>query len=134
MAWLSVATDGRLVYWLKATLIWPIYSSIYILLLPLGLLNDLIIRKCCGYHTEIYKSIDDIIASIRDNVLIPIMDHANQKPIFSSSTLLFLGILLEDIPQLIVTFLIEDKIKSDDPSGRVSQAATFNLIFAIDSE
>ena len=53
------------------------------------------------------------------------------KPTFSSSTLLFFGIFVEDVPQLIVTFLIEDKIKSDDPGGRISGTAMVNLTFAI---
>lgn len=64
-------------------------------------------------------------------MLLPIFEGAQHKPVFSSSTLLFVGSFVKDILQLVVIFLIEDKIKSDDPMGRISRSAIINLIFAI---
>lgn len=51
-----------------------------------------------------------------------------RKVAFSSGALLIFGIFTEDIPQLIITFFIEDHIKSD---GDVSNTAIINLLFAI---
>ena len=56
--------------------------------------------------------------------------RTKKKLAFSSGTVLFFGILLEDIPQLVITFRIEDKIKSDDPMRQISNAALINLLFA----
>ena len=77
------------------------------------------------------KFINSKLVWIFDNVLTPIIDNTNQKPTFSSSAILLFDIVIEDIPQLVVTFLIEDNIKSDDPTGRISDAVLLNLTFAI---
>ena len=68
---------------------------------------------------------------IKFDVIEHLQDSTKNKPSFSRSSLMFFGILLEDVPQLIVTFLIEDKIRSDDPTGRISQTALLNLTLAI---
>ena len=66
------------------------------------------------------------------DVIYPLWKRATtQKSTFLSGTLLFLGILVEYIPHLVVTFPIEDKIKSNNPNGNISNAAFINLVFAI---
>lgn len=130
LSWLSVATDGRLVHWMKAVPLWLIIVLICIVLLPIAILQ-LIIRLCFGEDNKVSLYLRDVTDWIADNVLFRLFISARQKPSFSSSTLLFFGIIVEDIPQLVVTFLIEDKIKSDDPTGRISGAAIVNLTFAI---
>jgi len=89
--------------------------------------------KCCGCNRNIiYNEYEnDIYDWIEDNVLEPLRERTKRKRAFSSGFLLMMGILLEDIPQLVVTFLIEDKIKSDDPRGDISSTAVVNLNFAI---
>ena len=84
-----------------------------------------------GEESNVYRCINDIVIWVDINVLANLFENAKQKPSFSSSTLLLFGIFFEDIPQLIVTFLIEDKIGSNDPTGRISGTAVLNLIFAI---
>ena len=68
---------------------------------------------------------------IATNVLTPLKHNTKQKPSFSSSTLLLFGILLEDIPQLVVTYLIEDQTKSNKRTSRISGSLYLNLTFAI---
>jgi WD40 repeat protein len=84
-----------------------------------------------GDDSKVYSFIHLKLDWFFRNVIDPLYEKTKHKPSFSSSSLLFFGILLEDIPQLIVTFLIEDKIKSDDPTGRISQTAVLNLTLAI---
>ena len=131
LAWLSVATDGRLVYLMKVMLIWLILTPIFIVSLIILILNEFLIKPCLGEQNKAYKGISDMMEWTHENVIIPIRENESHKPTFSSSTLLFFGIVFEDIPQVVVTFLIEDKIRSDDPAGRISEAAMLNLVFAI---
>ena len=132
LSWLSVATDGRLVYWLKAALLWSIVILLFIIYVPILFLNENIIKKCLGDDSKVYNFIFGLGLWMKGHLTEPLIDSTYYKPSFSSSTLLlFFGILLEDIPQFIVTFIIEDKIRSDDPTGRISQTATLNLTLAI---
>ena len=135
LSWLSVATDGRLIYWMKASFLVTIYVfiivAIGILWLPFTFL--LLIGQCFvgGNNRKVFEWFMEKLEWIIGNVLLPLWDSANHKPTFSSSTLLFFGIIVEDIPQLVVTFLIENKINSDDPTGRISGSAIVNTTFAI---
>ena len=117
ISWLGVATDGRLVSTLRSAVYLMAFLLLTIIYLPIIVI------------WLIFDPIDDVFEYIRDNVLRPLWVRVKQTPSFSSGAVLFLGILVEDIPQLIVTFLIEDIIKSDHEE--FSNAALVNLFFAI---
>ena len=134
LSWLGVATDGRLVHWMKAAFLWTIYIVIYIVLVIFEFSKELILGPlgwCFGRDNKVHDWFDDITYWVSYDVLASLRESAKQKPSFSSGTLLLFGIVVEDIPQLAVTFHIEDMIKSDDPRGRISGTAMVNLTFAI---
>ena len=136
LSWLGVATDGRLVSWLRSAVYLILMLLAYIVWIPLHTIAELWDWIFMNSHMytclcKCFYSFHDSVRWIRYNVIPSLWHEAKRKPTFSSGTVLFFGILVEDIPQLIVTFLIEEKIKSDDPKGRISNAALINLLFAI---
>ena len=139
LSWLGVATDGRLVYWIKAVILWTFFIVTYIISVLLSISTHIIMESigCCfGRDNKISNWIEEYIIDwieyhVEQNALSSLKESAKQKPSFSSGTLLLFGILVEDIPQLVVTFHIEDMIRSDDPRGRISGTAMVNLTFAI---
>ena len=56
ISWLSVATDGRLVYWVKVAILYPIIILFYIIFVPIYILKHWIFRKCLGdFDSEVYN-------------------------------------------------------------------------------
>ena len=135
LSWLGVATDGRLVNWLRSAFYmipWLLVASFVLPLLIIAtMLEFLVKRSILSSDNCLSKAIDRALYWIEHHALKPLWLRSKQKATFSSGAILFIGILVEDIPQLIVTFMIEDKIKSDDPGGNISNAALVNLLFAI---
>ena len=50
---------------------------------------------------------------------------------FSRGHLLFLSIFLEDVPQVFVTFMVEDVLKEGGTISDISSAAQLNLLIAL---
>jgi len=134
LSWLGVATDGRFVSWVRSAAILIPALLVFIIAFPLHIIVHVLDRvdSYTGVFCLCFLELKDTMyENIKENVLTPLWLRAKQKPSFSSGTVLFFGILVEDIPQLVVTFLIEEKIKSDHPEGQISNAALVNLLFAI---
>jgi WD40 repeat protein len=136
-SWLGVATDGRLVNWVRTALVLMACIPFGIVWLLLSI-PDYALRwscKCSYAGGDRWNLFYDWIVQAKDwcqlDVLLPLWKNSSQKMVFSSSVVLLFGILVEDIPQLVVTFLIEERIKSDDPTGQISNAALVNLLFAM---
>lgn len=127
-SWLVMVTDGRLIQWIRALCILCLYIPISLFRSVLKMSNKFVVGKCFGHVNIGYRWINQQIAWIENKVLRPLRIIAQQKIPVTSDTLLLLGMIGEDIPQLVVTYLIEDKIKIHDPSLRFSTLGFFNLI------
>ena len=145
-SWLCVATDGRLVTLVRSAVLYMASILVGVVLLlgtlympfVIGPLIIIAFLFACACNFDQDDTLEGDTSEDRgcdkwiiENILEPLWLKANQKPSFSTGAMLFFGIFVEDIPQLIVTFLIEDKIKSDHVEGQISNAALVNLFFAI---
>jgi len=96
---------------------------------------------CNWIYENNYRSDDDysetrlgyVLSTLEEPsrvIAIYALNASKGKMSISRGTLIFLGILLEDVPQLVVSFLIENKIKSDNPNGSFSSTALANLLLS----
>ena len=129
ISWFTVASDGRILTWIRSLkyifLSLPFCILWVILFTPYWLVDQF---EGSGGTTQ---TVNDWI---RDHGILPLWNKArDQKASYSSGTLLLLGIIFEDIPQMIITVLIqENTTKGESTSGqqRSSYNALFNLLFA----
>jgi len=122
VSWVIIASDGRVLDWCRSLVM-------HLLLLLLKIFGG--IRKCgaklrhCDseydYHNEkFYRSFEHLEEQIRS----PFQKGCR----FPTGALLILGIFLEDLPQVFVTFMIEDFQGNEE--GGISSSAQLNLVLA----
>ena len=131
LSWLTVVSEGRLLTWIKSFLYIFISIPVCILWTFLAIPYWIVGQFETGEDTS--EAVND---RIKDHVILPLWKNArNQKASYSSGALLLLGILFEDIPQLILTFFIEDLLEDlgDDKikEGIFSYKALFSFLFAV---
>ena len=118
LSWISLASDGRAVD--------------YCIIRPLRLLECLFFScgRCCkSKETNSIRSIAPLGSSKNNNKVLPVTDlweeakNANKWNLnsvrISTGFLLFCGIFLEDIPQIIMSFLVQEYkgIEETDATG-----------------
>lgn len=130
-SWLVMITDGRFIHWLRAFCILWIYAPISLFRLGLKMSNKFIVGKCLGHVNIGYRWVNQKVAWVENKVLTPLRIIAQQKLPVTSDILLFLGIMVEDIPQLIVAFIIEDRLKYSDPKQGYTSLGMYNLLLTI---
>uniref|UniRef100_A0A7S1BH35 Uncharacterized protein n=1 Tax=Corethron hystrix TaxID=216773 RepID=A0A7S1BH35_9STRA len=140
LSWIAIASDGRVMDWIRWAFMWIVVgllsSLVFLFLsLPVRLFSCLRRNQIGNYHNVrgIESRLEDCEWSLESGI-IRVRSAFETGFRFASGAVLFHGILMEDVPQILVTFLVEDVIKSDEAMGMVgnaSGAAQINLVFAI---
>ena len=141
LSWICVFTDGRFANLIRSTMILISYIPFFIKWFFLWSLRN-IMERCYDYRSyhnsyreeknnRLYDWIDENQLWINHDMLPHLKEKLKGKRSFSSGSLLFVGIVLEDIPQLVISLVIENKIHSGNPIQNLSTAAMLNLTFAI---
>jgi len=123
-------TDGTFINGIRKAMVCIICIPVLIVMLLLGTLGLNIGGFGCDGNV-LFDLINHRLYWISDNVLKPQWKMHDSKSVIFGSSLLIACILLEDIPQVVIIFLIEDKIKLDHPRGNISSTAFLNLTFII---
>ncbi len=127
-AWFAIGSDGRLVDWIRRVswfIVWACYSVAELILYWFP--RVIIFCIFCGCINE---NNDRYYKGIKDNMRKKLNEYFQHGFDVSSGFLLMLGIIAEDLPQIIVTFLVEDASGSPENEG-ISNGAYLNLIVAI---
>lgn len=135
LSWLAISSDGRLMEWLRRAAWWIAWSCLRVTRIafydiPRPILKriscgnvDLRYSVCCGGRINIREVLGraehKLDAFFGDGFRI------------SSGGLLMVGIVTEDLPQIVVTFLIEDAMGSFGGGKGISRSAYLNLVLAI---
>lgn len=125
ISWLCIASDGRVLDWFRACVKYILMGIGYFVFILFYLIPAILLEPCgvelryTCYGSFFHYDLRDFAENIEGNV----SDGIN----VSSGGLMFLGVLLEDVPQIIVTFLVEDAIGSDDG---LSNSAYLNVVLA----
>ena len=126
VSWVCIASDGRILDWLRVLVKFILMGIGYFIFIFFYLIPEILL-KLCGFelrYTSYGFLFHDELRDIAENL----EGHFNDGINVSSGGLMFLGILLEDVPQIVVTFLVEDAIGSD---GGISNSAYLNIVLAI---
>merc|ERR1712071_221035 len=153
ITWAIVASNGRLVQWLWTLgskiaffLIRPTMIILFFLFqlcfyLPLGLINGglyVLLSLCCQnfvsrWFKKNYDAITDSKTIFEQNfepwfikLIKPFADRINEGIRISAGWVLVFGVICEDLPQILVTFIIEDM----GDNFEVSRVALLNLLLA----
>ena len=132
MSWFIVATDGRAIQWIRILFSTLLLLVIWAVALTTSFLVTLLLFPFTRKFVDTFEgTIDKILGYFGlEKMTNFLVKRITLKLPFASGSLLLMGVLLEDVPQLVVTFLIEESIKSDRPNGGISSAALINLLFA----
>ena len=115
LAWLFTCTDGKAVYWLRYIFYSIAAGAAYVVE------RFTSHTKQWGY-TQVWGK----------DALHAFMTERKLKSVFSTGTLVLSGIFLEDIPQVCLTFMLEDVIREERNSiFEISTAASISLSFAL---
>mmetsp|Transcript_6075 Transcript_6075/g.9323 ORF Transcript_6075/g.9323 Transcript_6075/m.9323 type:complete len:537 (+) Transcript_6075:71-1681(+) len=130
VSWCFIASDGRVLDWLRMMLKWILVGPLWLVHFVVFKIPRMILPNHCFAPKRIQPSYGYLFLADKLNILIKTMDdYFNHGFHISSGALVFLGILSEDIPQIIVTFLIEEAIRFDD--GRIRNSASLNVVLAV---
>ncbi len=139
MSYLAIASDGRFMDWLRRAVWWYLWGWLKI---------AKIVFYWIPYWTIKFLSCKETIPCRRVDIVndggccvecIWQLFHRMEENLnsffrdgfrISSGGLLMVGIMTEDVPQLIVTLLLEDAI-DDGESGSISARAYLNLIVSV---
>ena len=130
ISWVAFLSDGRLLTWFRSI-------CCVLILLPFYFLLMLLVTTVL--FMEFFIGIGSECALVRwtdwieGNIVQPLLTKAqSQKASYSSGTLLIMGILLEDMPQLFITYFIElNKTSDDHPEKEDTDLAAFcNCLFS----
>ncbi len=127
ISWIAIARDGRFMEWCRKTTWWSIWACFYILKFMFCVIPDIVIRCFTFGRFEMYDCCVDI-DKVFDGLLIEVNTDGFR---ISSGGLLIVGIMTEDLPQTIVTFLVEDAVGALGNNKGISNSAYLNLVLAI---
>lgn len=120
-AWSCNASDGRTFKWLAFMCKWIILRPLWIVHFVFFEIPEMIFG-CCNVdlRNTWYGRHSDKVQNLVDAVEIRFNSYAN----LSSAGLMLLGVLFEDIPQVVMTILMEDAIGSENG---YSESAKLNI-------
>ncbi len=130
ISWIAISSDGRFMEWCRKTTWWSIWASFYIIKIILYVIPDLMIRCFSCGRFEIDDCWIDFDKTF-DGLLVEVKTYFTDGFRISSGGLLMVGIITEDLPQIIVTFLVEDAIGALGNNKGISNSAYLNLVLAI---
>jgi len=122
LSWLIIASDGRVMDWLRRG---AMFGVLIILKLLFGV--RIMCAKLRHWNRYYFYQLDDYYFYYKNSIQ-SIKDSFAKGFNFPTGALILLGILLEDLPQVIVTFIIEDLGEEDGFS--LSSTAQLNLLLA----
>ena len=131
LSWLFIASDGRVLDWIRRAAVWPALILVYtfgIFFFILRAITEILHASRGGGRIRGY----DITGWYEDAFRVTgVTAYFEEGFQFSRGRLLFVGIFLEDLPQVFVTFMIEDVLKEEGTIFDISGAAQLNLLIAI---
>ncbi len=132
ISYLAISSDGRLMDWIRQAVWYFAWSIIWVVeiifyWIPAITINLITFKKISLDDVGWCFYIDETFDRARHK-LDAFFDHGFRM---SGGSLLMIGIFTEDVPQIIVTFLVEDAIGSLVGNEGISQSAYLNLIIAM---
>lgn len=121
VSWFTISSNGRSIDWLRKTSWWMLWMCTYIARFSYSIIRMISNFISCSYFGA-YTTVDRVF----DRAFDKLDTFLRYGLRVSMSSLLIVGIVTEDLPQIILTYVVQDAIGSG-----FSTSAYMNVIIAI---